>query len=87
MKRNEQTGMVEVRDWPKPRVSNPNFLSGELSRYQVEEKIALLQREADWLTGRLANIVLNEEDFEQTVDSIKDLRDEISGLWRVLNAS
>jgi hypothetical protein len=29
---------VEVTDWPKPRVSNPNFLSGLLADWQADQK-------------------------------------------------
>ena len=32
--RNPETGRFEVSNWPKPRVSNPNFLSEELASFE-----------------------------------------------------
>lgn len=36
--RNPETGNFEVANWPKPRVSNPDFLSQELASYEASQK-------------------------------------------------
>ena len=36
--RNPETGQFEVTKWPKPRVSNPNFLSEELASFEASQK-------------------------------------------------
>lgn len=33
--RNPETGQFEVAHWPKPRVSNPDFLTEELASYEA----------------------------------------------------
>ncbi len=37
-KRNPETGNFEVTNWPKPRVSNPDFLHQELASYEASLK-------------------------------------------------
>lgn len=54
---------------------------------QIEEKIEKLTHEIEWLTERLANLSLSDEDFDQTQDYIFELRQERESLKRCFNVS
>jgi hypothetical protein len=46
------------------------------SKEQVEQAIAVRKKEIEWNIRRLANLILDDEDRQQTEDLIFDLRDE-----------
>jgi hypothetical protein len=50
------------------------------SNDQIRQAIATRKKEIDWLIGRLGNLILTEEDREQTEDLIWTLRQEIDSL-------
>jgi predicted translin family RNA/ssDNA-binding protein len=52
------------------------------SHKQIREKAEQLANEVEWLTGRLANLSLSDEDFDQTQDYIFELRQELESLKR-----
>lgn len=54
------------------------------SKEQIAESIATREREIDWLVGRLANLVLKDDDREQTEDLVFELRDEVTTLRKAL---
>jgi hypothetical protein len=47
------------------------------SKEQVEQAIAVRQKEIEWNIRRLGNLVLNDEDRQQTEDLIMELREEV----------
>jgi hypothetical protein len=55
------------------------------SRDQIEQAIATRKKEIDWNINRLGNLVLSDEDRQQTEDYIMDLRDEVESLKRCFN--
>jgi hypothetical protein len=55
------------------------------SNKQIREKVETLDREIGWLTTRLANLSLSDEDFDQTQDYIFELRQERESLKRCFN--
>jgi hypothetical protein len=62
----------------------PEFNPGP-SNQQIATRIGNLDGEINWLIGRLANLVLDEEDRQQTEDYIIELREEIQSLERCFN--
>jgi hypothetical protein len=62
------------------------FYSGP-SNDRIRQAIATRKKEMDWLIGRLGNLVLGEEDREQTEDLIFELREEIQSLERCFNVA
>jgi prefoldin subunit 5 len=52
---------------------------------QIKKKAQQLDGEIEWLTGRLANLSLSEEDFDQTQDYLFELRQERDSLKRCFN--
>jgi prefoldin subunit 5 len=62
----------------------PEFYSGP-SNKQLREKVETLDREIEWLTGRLGHLSLSDEDFDQTQDYIFELRQERESLKRCFN--
>jgi hypothetical protein len=57
----------------------------ESSSKRIREKVETLDREIGWLTTRLANLSLSDEDFDQTQDYIFELRQERESLKRCFN--
>jgi hypothetical protein len=57
------------------------------SKEQVEQAIAVREKEIEWNIRRLANLVLSDEDRQQTEDLIFDLRDECELLKRRINVT
>jgi hypothetical protein len=57
------------------------------SKEQVEQAIAVRKKEIEWNIRRLANLILNDEDRQQTEDLIFDLRDECELLKRRINVA
>jgi hypothetical protein len=55
------------------------------SKEQIEEAIAVRNKEIEWNIRRLANLILNDEDRQQTEDLIMDLREERESLKRLLH--
>jgi prefoldin subunit 5 len=55
------------------------------SNNQLREKVETLDGEIEWLTGRLANLSLSDEDFDQTQDYLFELRQERESLKRCFN--
>jgi hypothetical protein len=62
------------------------FYSG-LSQERVERAIAVRQKEIEWNIRRLANLILDDDDRQQTEDLIMDLRDEVGSLKRCFNVA
>jgi hypothetical protein len=62
------------------------FYSGP-SHKQIADKFEELTYEIEWLTGRLVNLSLSEEDFDQTRDYILKLRQERDSLKRCFNVA
>jgi hypothetical protein len=62
----------------------PEFYSGP-SNETIKQKLEQLTKDIDWLTGKLANLSLSEEDFDQTQDYILELRQERESLKRCFN--
>jgi prefoldin subunit 5 len=62
----------------------PPFYPGPSNR-QLREKVETLDGEIEWLTGRLANLSLSDEDFDQTQDYLFELRQERESLKRCFN--
>jgi prefoldin subunit 5 len=52
---------------------------------QIVDKLKSLDHEIEWLTGRLANLSLADEDFDQTQDYLFELRQERESLKRCFN--
>jgi prefoldin subunit 5 len=52
---------------------------------QIADKIEQLDSEIEWLTGRLANLSLSDEDWDQTQDYLFELRQERDSLKRCFN--
>jgi prefoldin subunit 5 len=52
---------------------------------RIADKLETLNREIEWLTGRLANLSLSDEDFDQTQDYLFELRQERESLKRCFN--
>jgi prefoldin subunit 5 len=65
-------------DWDE----EARYYSGP-SNDQLKKKVEQLDHEIEWLTGRLANLSLSDEDFDQTQDYIFELRQERESLKRV----
>lgn len=57
------------------------------SKEQIEAAIAVRQKEIEWNIRRLANLVLDDEDRQQTEDLIFDLQDECKSLKRCFNVA
>jgi hypothetical protein len=57
------------------------------SQEQVEQAIAVRKKEIEWNIRRLANLILDDDDRQQTEDLIMDLRDEVSSLKRCFNVA
>jgi hypothetical protein len=57
------------------------------SKEQVEQAIAVRKKEIEWNIRRLANLILDDEDRQQTEDLIFDLRDECELLKRRINVT
>jgi hypothetical protein len=57
------------------------------SQEQVEQAIAVRQKEIEWNIRRLGNLILDDEDRQQTEDLIMDLRGEIESLRRCFNVA
>jgi hypothetical protein len=55
------------------------------SHETIRQKIEQLTHEIEWLTTRLANLSLSDEDFDQTQDYIFELRQERESLKRCFN--
>jgi prefoldin subunit 5 len=55
------------------------------SNKQIADKLKTLDHEIEWLTGRLANLSLSDEDFDQTQDYLFELRQERESLKRCFN--
>jgi prefoldin subunit 5 len=55
------------------------------SNQQIADKLKTLDHEIEWLTGRLANLSLSDEDFDQTQDYLFELRQERESLKRCFN--
>jgi hypothetical protein len=53
----------------------------------VREKVERLTKDIEWLTGKLANLSLSDEDFDQTQDYIFELRQERESLKRCFNVA
>jgi prefoldin subunit 5 len=62
----------------------PEFYPGPSSG-QIKKKVQQLNGEIEWLTGRLANLSLSDEDFDQTQDYLFELRQERESLKRCFN--
>jgi prefoldin subunit 5 len=67
-------------DWDE----EARYYSGP-SNDQLKKKVEQLDHEIEWLTGRLANLSLSDEDFDQTQDYIFELRQERESLKRCFN--
>lgn len=63
----------------------PEFYSGP-SNDQIRQAIATRKKEMDWNIDRLGQLVLSDEDREQTEDYIWTLRQEIESLERCFGA-
>jgi hypothetical protein len=57
------------------------------SQEQAEQAIAVRQKEIEWNIRRLGNLILDDEDRQQTEDLIMDLRGEIESLRRCFNVA
>jgi prefoldin subunit 5 len=55
------------------------------SNDQIIKKFEQLTHEIEWLTGRLANLSLSDDDFDQTQDYLFELRQERESLKRCFN--
>jgi prefoldin subunit 5 len=55
------------------------------SNKQIADKVEQLTHEIEWLTTRLANLSLSDDDFDQTQDYIFELRQERESLKRCFN--
>lgn len=55
------------------------------SNDQIRQSISTRKQEIDWNINRLGNLVLSDEDRQQTEDYIMDLREEIKSLERCFN--
>jgi hypothetical protein len=69
---------------PEPAYEEEEFYP-RLSKEQIEEAIAVRNKEIEWNIRRLANLILNDEDRQQTEDLIMDLREERESLKRLLH--
>jgi prefoldin subunit 5 len=67
-------------DWDE----EARYYSGP-SNDQLKKKVKQLDHEIEWLTGRLANLSLSDEDFDQTQDYLFELRQERESLKRCFN--
>jgi hypothetical protein len=67
-------------DWDE----EARYYSGPASD-QIKLKIEQLTHDIDWLTTKLANLSLSDEDFDQTQDYIFELRQERESLKRCFN--
>lgn len=63
------------------------MLDIEPAHKRITDKIEKLDGEIEWLTGRLANLSLSEEDFDQTQDYILELRQERESLKHCFNVA
>jgi hypothetical protein len=61
------------------KTTEPEFYPGP-SRKQIADKIEALDHEIEWNIRRLGNLVLSDEDREQTEDLIAELREEVGSL-------
>jgi hypothetical protein len=71
-------------DWDEEAKFYPGPYPGP-SRDQIKQAIATRKKEIDWNINRLGNLVLSDEDRQQTEDYIMDLRDEVESLKRCFN--
>jgi prefoldin subunit 5 len=62
----------------------PEFYTGPTNQ-QIADKLKTLDHEIEWLTRRLANLSLSDEDFDQTQDYLFELRQERESLKRCFN--
>jgi prefoldin subunit 5 len=62
----------------------PEFYPGPTND-RIIKKYEQLTHEIEWLTGRLANLSLSDEDFDQTQDYLFELRQERESLKRCFN--
>jgi glycerol dehydrogenase-like iron-containing ADH family enzyme len=67
-------------DWDE----EARYYSGP-SNETIRQKVEQLTRDIDWLTTKLANLSLSDEDFDQTQDYIFELRQERESLKRCFN--
>jgi prefoldin subunit 5 len=67
-------------DWDE----EARYYSGP-SNETIRQKLEQLTHEIEWLTGRLANLSLSDEDFDQTQDYLFELRQERESLKRCFN--
>jgi hypothetical protein len=57
------------------------------SQEQIEQAIAVRQKDIEWNIRRLANLILDDEDRQQTEDLIMELRQEVSSIKRCFNVA
>jgi prefoldin subunit 5 len=62
----------------------PEFYPGPTSQ-RITDKLKTLDHEIEWLTGKLANLSLSDQDFDQTQDYLFELRQERESLKRCFN--
>jgi prefoldin subunit 5 len=67
-------------DWDE----EARYYSGP-SNDQLKKKVEQLDHDIEWLTGKLANLSLSDQDFDQTQDYIFELRQERESLKRCFN--
>jgi prefoldin subunit 5 len=67
-------------DWDE----EARYYSGPTNQ-QITDKLKTLDHEIEWLTNRLANLSLSDQDFDQTQDYLFELRQERESLKRCFN--
>jgi prefoldin subunit 5 len=67
-------------DWDE----EARYYSGP-SNDQLKKKVDQLDHDIEWLTGKLANLSLSDQDFDQTQDYLFELRQERESLKRCFN--
>jgi prefoldin subunit 5 len=69
-------------DW---KLTEPEEFYPGPTNQRIADKLKTLDHEIEWLTGRLANLSLSDEDFDQTQDYLFELRQERESLKRCFN--
>jgi prefoldin subunit 5 len=67
-------------DWDE----EARYYSGP-SNETIRQKLEQLDHDIEWLTGKLANLSLSDQDFDQTQDYLFELRQERESLKRCFN--
>jgi prefoldin subunit 5 len=67
-------------DWDE----EARYYSGPTNQ-RIADKLKTLDHDIEWLTGKLANLSLSDQDFDQTQDYLFELRQERESLKRCFN--